>query len=188
MTARLVVSIQPHRDLAVRWRPISLLLKNQPDPESKYYAGVAASHGLLRVMEAVRSSEGDAAAGQLYVEYGRRIHHDREQLVDASGPLIGVGLDPDLASAADDSSWDSAIQASMDDGLALVGDDVGTPIIAWHRSDGCRVGIFGPVISRVPPLEEALRLWDATITLTEADGFWELKRSRTEPPEFGPRP
>ncbi len=188
MTARWVVSIQTQRDLHVRWRPISLLLKNQPDPEGPYYAGVAASHGLLRVMEAARSSHGDEAAGRLYEEYGRRIHHDREELVDSRAPLSSVGLDPGLADAADDPSWDSVIQDSMDDGLSLVGNDVGTPIIAWHRPDGRRVGIFGPVITRVPPVDDALRLWDATVTLTEVDGFWELKRSRTERPEFGDRP
>ena len=188
MTARWVVSIADERDLHVRWLPISLLRKNDPDPASTYYAGVAASHGLLRVMEATRAAHGDDAVGQLYEELGRRIHHDREELVDPTEALIACGLDPALAAAREQARWDDPIQAAMDDGLGLVGPDVGTPIIAWARPDGQRVGIFGPVITRVPGHATSLRMWDAMVTLTEIDGFWELKRTRTERPDPGPRP
>jgi len=76
----------------------------------------------------------------------------------------------------------------MDEGLALVGTDVGTPIIALNRSDGERVGIFGPVITRAPKGEEALKLWDGMVAMMDIDGFWELKKTRTERPEFGERP
>ena len=76
----------------------------------------------------------------------------------------------------------------MDEGLALVGTDVGTPIIAWDRQDGERVGLFGPVITRVPKGEDSLKLWDAMITMGDIEGFWELKKTRTERPEFGERP
>ena len=36
--------------------------------------------------------------------------------------------------------------------------------------------------------EESLKLWDSVVTLTSTPGFWELKRTRTEKPEFGERP
>ena len=93
-----------------------------------------------------------------------------------------------MVSAADDEKWDDVIREKMDDGLSLVGDDVGTPIIAWNRSDGDRVALFGPVITRVPQKEDALKLWDAMAMLGDIDGFWELKKTRTERPEFGERP
>ena len=35
-------------------------------------------------------------------------------------------------------------------GLSLAGDDIGTPIIGFENKDGEMVGIFGPVITRVP--------------------------------------
>jgi hypothetical protein len=76
----------------------------------------------------------------------------------------------------------------MDEGLALVGDDVGTPLIAYQAGDGRTVANFGPVITRLPPGEDKQRLWDAFTTLTEMDGFWELKRSQTQRPQFGERP
>jgi hypothetical protein len=33
-----------------------------------------------------------------------------------------------------------------------------------------------------------LRFWDAMKVFVTTDGFWELKRTRTERPEFGDRP
>jgi hypothetical protein len=76
----------------------------------------------------------------------------------------------------------------MDEALALVGDDVGTPIIAFENSDGVRAGYFGPVISRVPSTEKSLAMWDALVTMMDVDSFFELKRTRTESPDPGDRP
>lgn len=76
----------------------------------------------------------------------------------------------------------------MDEGIALVGNDVGTPIIAFRCPDGTKRGIFGPVITKVPDSETAVRFWDAMQVFVTTDGFWELKRTRTERPEFGDRP
>ena len=72
----------------------------------------------------------------------------------------------------------------MDDGLALTGQDVGTPLIALDGADGERVGLFGPVISQVPTGDAALAAWDAFVTLAQTPGFWETKRDRSEGPKF----
>ena len=69
-------------------------------------------------------------------------------------------------------------------GTALTGDDVGTPILGFVTPAGKRVGFFGPVITRRPPLDDALRLWDGLTMMAGVDGFWELKRTRTEDPDF----
>ena len=97
-------------------------------------------------------------------------------------------VDKKFADAGEEPSWDEPIREKMNDGLSLVGDDVGTPIIAWNRDDGDRVALFGPVITRAPKGADALKLWDALMMLGEIDGFWELKKTRTERPEFGERP
>lgn len=74
----------------------------------------------------------------------------------------------------------------MDEGLALTGTDVGTPLLGFDNLDGRRVGFFGPVISRRPTLDVGLRLWDGLMLTASTDAFWELKRTRTESPDFAP--
>ena len=197
MTARWVVDVvEPERDLNITWQPISLLFKNQPPEDSDYFAPVDFTHKLLRVFESVKAAEGMDAAQSLYWQFGRILHHDRStgavdaESVYAGGPtpfLEAVGLDTAHAAAFDDESWDAVIREKMDAGLALTGNDVGTPIIAFDGPEG-RLGIFGPVISRKPEGEEGLALWDAMVTMATMDGFWELKRTRNVGPDFGERP
>ena len=189
MTARWVVDeVAPKRDLSIIWQPISLLFKNEPPVDSPYYESTATTHKMLRVMEAVRAKGQESEVFDLYWEFGTRIHHDGDRDFDLKEALANVGRDEAHSAAAEDDSWDAVIRERMDEGLALVGTDVGTPIIAWDRKDGERVGLFGPVITRVPKGEDSLKLWDAMITMGDIEGFWELKKTRTERPEFGERP
>ena len=189
MTARWVVDeVASERNLKVKWQPISLLFKNQPPTDSQYYSAVAGSHEMLRVMESIRSVEGDEAVFGVYWDFASRIHHDGERDFDIAKALEQLGIDTEHAKAANDEQWDAEIRARMDAGLALVGEDVGTPIIALDRADGERVGIFGPVITRAPKGGDALKLWDGMVAMMDIDGFWELKKTRTERPEFGERP
>lgn len=187
MTARWVVDeVAPARGLQVTWQPISLFFKNEPEEGSEYFAPVWFTHRLLRVLESVRAGGGDVE--QLYLEYGRRIHHEQDRDFDVADALAAVGLDRVHAKAFDDDTWDTEIRRRMDVGLALCGDDVGTPIIAMDDKHGNRAGYFGPVITRVPDTETSLELWDALRTMISVPGFWELKRTRTEDPEFGDPP
>ncbi len=189
MTARWVVDdVASERNLKVKWQPISLLFKNEPPTDSPYYDAVVGTHGQLRVMESIRAAEGDDAVFAVYWDFASRIHHDGDRDFDIAKALEELGIDPEHAKAATDEKWDAEIRSRMDEGLALVGTDVGTPIIALDRADGERVGIFGPVITRAPKGDEALKLWDGMVAMMDVDGFWELKKTRTERPEFGERP
>ena len=135
-TARWMVDeVVPNRDVRVTWRPISLKFKNEPGEDSPFYEPVTFTHNLMRVMESARTTEGDDAFFDLYWEAGARIHHDGQRTFDVEDLLTSVGLDTKHAAAFDDESWDAVIRAAMDEGLALVGDDVGTPIIALENSD-----------------------------------------------------
>ena len=69
--------------------------------------------------------------------------------------------------------------AATSAGISLVGDDVGTPVIAV---DG--VAFFGPVVTPAPKGEDAGRLWDGCVLVAGTPGFFELKRTRTLGPIF----
>ena len=60
-----------------------------------------------------------------------------------------------------------------------VGDDVGTPVIHYNGT-----AIFGPVVTPAPKGEAAGRLWDGVLLCTGTEGFFELKRTRNQPPSF----
>lgn len=188
-TARWAVDeVQPNRDVDITWRPISLFFKNNPSVDSEYYEPVWFTHRLLRVMESVRTTDGNDGVFKLYWELGARIHHDKDYAFSPSDALEAVGLDTSHAAAFDDDSWDEVIRAGMDEGLALVGDDVGTPIIAMDNSEGVKTGFFGPVISRIPSTDKSVAMWDALVAMMDVDSFFELKRTRTESPDSGDRP
>ncbi|MBI4932507.1 MAG: disulfide bond formation protein DsbA [Actinobacteria bacterium] len=180
--------VAPERDLEISWQPISLLVKNETSPDSPWYSAVKWSYDLLRVLESVRAAEGETAVGDLYLEYGRRIHHDGQREWDVTLALEAVGLPTSHAAAADDESWDAEVLRRHHEGVALVGTDVGTPIIGLLGRDGAEVGVFGPVISALPAHDDALALWDATVLLATMPEFFELKRSRKGAPDPGPRP
>lgn len=151
------------------------------------------THGLLRVMESVRAASADEASAnrdvfRLYWEFGAKVNHERDYTFDPGDVLELLGLDRSHADAASDEAWDVPIAERMDQGLSLVGDDVGTPIIAVARSDGEQVGYFGPVITQVPRGDKATALWDALMVMMDTDGFFELKKTRTEGPNPGERP
>jgi len=189
VTARWVVDeVRDQRDLNITWQPISLLVKNEPPPDSEYFGPVNFTHNLLRVMESVRNAEGDAAVEPLYWEFGRRVHHDKNIEFAPAEALEAAGLSTDHAAAFDDESFDAQITQRMNIGLGLTGDDVGTPIIAMDDINGDRVALFGPVITRAPQGDQALQLWDSFVGMAQIPGFWEVKRTRTESPEFGSRP
>ncbi len=187
-TSQWIRSIAEEKDLDITWEPISLLVKNEVTPDAAYYSTVAWSRGLLRVLESVRAAGLEDRMGDLYKEFGRRIHHLGQREWDPAEALKEVDLDVSHADAADDPAWDVPLLERMGQGLALVGNDVGTPIISIIRGDGREVATFGPVITKRPDHDDAIALWDAFVTLTTLDEFWELKRTRNVGPQFGDTP
>lgn len=199
MSSKWVRLVMEQRSYRVDWRFISLRLVNATVdydahfPED-YEAGHTAGLKLLRVAARVRAVHGPAAVGPLYAAMGTHIFESP----DASGGwsagagragrdavaalLTGIGLDAALADALEDPSLDLELRAETDEALALTGKDVGTPIIHVQPPDG--VAFFGPVISRLPEPEDALRLWDHVVGLAAFPGFAELKRSLREQPQL----
>jgi Mycothiol-dependent nitroreductase Rv2466c len=92
-------------------------------------------------------------------------------------PLLEqAGLPARLAAVLDDPGWDGELRAETDEALALTGKDVGTPVIHFGPPGG--TAFFGPVISRLPSDQDAVRLWDHVVGLASFPGFAELKRSQ----------
>lgn len=200
ITSKWVRLVQCSRGYAVEWRTISLRLLNAhvdydaqfpPDYEAGHTAGLR----LLRVVHAARADQGSEVAGRLYEALGRRIFDgppldervvdgvDARGTADFLAPVLDeLGLSGDLVRSLDDESLDVDIRAETDEALALTGKDVGTPIIHFEPPDG--LAFFGPVISRVPGEEDAVRLWDHVVGLASFPGFTELKRSLRERPQL----
>jgi hypothetical protein len=175
------------------------LLNSEVDYEShfppEYEAGHTSGLRLLRVISRARAEHGRAIVGPMYEALGRRIFDSVPLPVPAAGEpdvrgtpsflapvLAELSLAQDLVEALDDDSFDLGIRAETDEALALTGKDVGTPIIHFGPPGG--TAFFGPVISRLPSDQEAIRLWDHVVGLASFPGFAELKRSLRERPQL----
>jgi hypothetical protein len=195
LTSRWVAEVASQRDLKVDWRFISLWYVNaEKNYEKDFTPGYIQTHTtglkLLRVAAAVRESGDRARVGELYTQFGGDIHvRGRREELDSQWEsgfaeyFRGIGVEDEFAAAANDEKWDEILKAETAEALSRTGKDVGTPIISFAK-DGRTSSFFGPVISRVPRGEEALRLWDAVWELAAFPGLAELKRSLRERPQL----
>ena len=134
---------------------MSLAYLNQDkDISEEYRELLETAWGPVRVLIAAEQKYGKEALLPLYTAMGTRIHI-REA---GQGPRDDRGragrgrAAAELADAMDDSSYDEAITKSHHQGMDQVGDDVGTPTIAFNGT-----AFFGPVLTTIPRGEEAGR-------------------------------
>ncbi|WP_286176067.1 DsbA family protein [Arthrobacter sp. NEB 688] len=181
MTSRWMGEVEQVRDVDVTWSVMSLSVLNEGrDLPEQYREMMDKGWGPVRVVVAARAAHGDEVVKPLYDALGTRIHH-REQDYDTAiaRALEDVGLPAELAQAATSDAHDTELRASHQRAIDLVGDDVGTPVVAV---DG--VAFFGPVVTPAPKGEAAGLLWDGCVLVARTPGFYELKRSRTQGPIF----
>lgn len=190
VTAQWLREVAPHRNLDLRWRPLSLWLRDgdQPPagaPDEIQALAVAArvqSHRLLRVFEALRAASREHDIDRLYRLWGERVFAPAWPPAPPEPTVISqivaaAGLPPKWAACADDPSWDAAITAALNAAAAACGPEPASPTIM--ANDPPAVGLAGPVFTRAPTGPAALRAWDAVHTLLTEPGFTELHRPRT---------
>ena len=183
LTSRWMDEVSAVRDVDVRWHVMSLSVLNEKkdDLPQRYRDLMDEAWGPVRVIVAAARDHGEQVIKPLYDAMGTRRHpggrKDTAAIIAES--LAEVGLPAELAAVAGTDEVDALLRESHSEGISLVGDDVGTPVVAI---DG--VGFFGPVITPAPTGDAAGRLFDGLALMTSVPGFYELKRSRTAGPSY----
>lgn len=182
ITSRWILEVATVRDIEISWNLFSLGHLNRDRKESeKNHTSILNSWSCGRVLTGATQNLDNQQVLALYTAISSRIHLNQERISEDlfRSALSEVGLNPELALEMNNSNWDLKIIESHDRGIALVGADVGTPIISING-----VGFFGPVISPAPVGEAAGKLWDGLKLAAAYPGFFELKRSRNVGPLF----
>lgn len=195
VTSRWVTEVSKLRDYAVSWKFVSLSMINTDkgyNPGDDYHK-MMHLFGLkaLRVASAARASAGNDAVAKFYTAMGTTIHveKNREGIdTDAYKYLTDVlqrhSLPTEWANSFEDETHTAVIRYETDLALSRTGKNVGTPILTFKPGQPTEGSFFGPVISKSPRGDEALKLWDAVETIATTSGVAELKRSLRAPLDF----
>jgi 2-hydroxychromene-2-carboxylate isomerase len=183
ITSRWMLEVEKVREVKVDWHVMSLAVLNDGRDElpDSYKEFLKTAWGPVRVIIAAQELHGADYVKRLYDAMGTRIHNEGTQDIEAviAASLSEVGLPADLAAFATSDEYDEQLRASHEEGISLVGDEVGTPVVAFNGT-----AFFGPVLTRIPRGDAAGRIFDGAVALAEFPYFYEIKRSRTTSPEF----
>lgn len=178
ITSRWISEVEEVRDITVDFNVISLgvLNEDKEDPNDPRTQNIWKG---ARVALAVRERHGADTVADFYTAAGTRIHNqgygtdDYEAALTEALEEIGVNDAAEILEESTTDTYDQGLRESTRAALSLVGDDVGTPIIAIGNA-----GFFGPVMTRIPRGEQAGKIWDGFSALVEYPYFSELKRAR----------
>ena len=182
LTSRWILEARKVRAIDVRFHIMSLAVLNEgKELPPEFVDMMNKAWGPVRVIAAAQKSHGQEVTEPLYTAISRRIFVDDRRddpavIVDA---LAELGLPADLALAVSSHDYDDDIRRSHQASQDAAAMEIGTTVMAING-----VGYFGPVISPAPKGEAAGQLFDGIALLSGIDGFYEIKRARTQPPAF----
>jgi len=184
MTSRWLVEVEKQRPITLNFRAMSLAHLNRNREMPPKYAAII-THGMkpVRVLAASRLEYGQMEFRALYEAMGMLFHPGGRGIDEIDNIVVeavkNVGLPSSISDRMNDTSLDSEVIKEHDVAIALVGEDVGTPVIAVNGN-----AFFGPVVTPAPKGQAALDLWDGALLVSGVAGFYEIKRSRTAGPQF----
>lgn len=173
--------VERQQPIDLRFHVMSLLVLNEGhDVGRSYRATVERTTGPARVATAVAEQFGEARLREFYTALGEELvehwpYPPATKVLSAATAtaLRRTGLPAELAATADTADYDEALRRSHDAGVGPVGPEAGSPIL---HIDGA--ACFGPVLHSIPRGRDAVRIFEATRSLTAFPGFYELKRTR----------
>ncbi|MBV7294950.1 DsbA family protein [Corynebacterium sp. TAE3-ERU12] len=196
ITSRWMKEVEQVRDIEVQFIPMSLAVLNEGrDLPEDYKMKMAAAWAPMRVCTAVATHDGLEHMDSLYRQLGTNFHDDgglkkaaeldiegAKKLIDEmiGDALKSCGLPAERIEAAHTDKYDATMRQFHQGAMDAVGDEVGTPVVKFGDT-----AFFGPVLTRIPRGEDAATIFDGAVALAANPHFFELKRSRTEAPEFG---
>lgn len=175
-TATWLTTVAEENGFEIHGHPMSLWEINNHEVPEEYRGPVLLSLQALRLVQTLDTQGRYEELWSFYRELGTRIHDEGrrwsvEVIEDAA---TAAGID-DLASIRDE-SLDAAIAEVTSEAMARGGQDIGSPLLVLP---GVEKGFHGPVVAKDPlPVEQALKLWDAVVRITEIPGFYEIKHGR----------
>jgi len=156
-------------------RPLSLAIVNEgnADVPAEYAERHQAGRRVLRVLERVRATDGDAAALGLYLAAGRRCHEEGDtRFAGLADALAEAGLGAAALDAADDPEADKPLLVALDEARALLDEAPGSPVLSFPAHGR---GFWGPILGAVPSEGDGVAMLEALDGLAAVPAFAQVK-------------
>lgn len=191
LTSRWMLEVRRTKPVDITWHVMSLAVLNegrleQLTAQNRELMGKAWAP--VRVLMAAQETFGAGVLEPLYTALGTQyfLLDQPKNLTTIRTALRHAGLPQHLADVGETTRYDKILRCSHQEGIDLVGQEVGSPIIAIPEPSASarKIAFFGPVVNPTPKGDLAARLWDNLLAIVAVPGFYEIKRTRTLGPIF----